>query len=234
MKKNNLHFAIAAICLAIVCAFCMFFLNNRVLLMSVAAFLIIALIMSIILIHNHTSVVSGHISKLNNKYQADLGGLKARLAKSEELRSRYREILTQLEQENKDTRADCSKEIQSKIQCYTDFKNNVVVPYLTDLKKADMPLDSLAKQKIIDSTIELAMQAIDVADASDWSINNRPEQKLNLEVVSQKKTKTDAYAEAIVITDNPAVTPKWIRALYTSVKDIVSDSSMIIFSGYKR
>ena len=87
---------------------------------------------------------------------------------------------------------------------------------------------------IIDMTIDLAMKAVDVADASDWNINNRPEQKLNLEVVSQVKTIEQAYENAKQITDNPTVTPKWIRALHGSLKDIVSETCKIIYSGYKR
>lgn len=234
MKTKNLNFAIASIALAIVCAFSMFFLSNKIMLMGITALLIVMLITTIVLLNYHTAAIKEQISLLNNKYQADLGGLKARLEKSEELRSKYRVILTQADRVNKDIGDEAPKDIPPILQYHSDFRNNAVLPYLTNLKNVDMPLDPLVKQQIIDSTIELAMQAIDIADAGEWSINNRPEQKLNLDVVAQKINKIEAYAEAIVITDNPAVTPKWIRALSASFKDIVSDSSMIIYSGYKR
>lgn len=233
MMKKNLHLAIVAISIALICAVLTFFLSDRIL-MIVGACLIISLIISLLLLYIHSSCIEEQFAVMKNQYTSDTGALKARLQKSEELRSRYREVLTQSEQVNKEKVVATDVSDQSKYQYYTDFRNNVVVPYLTTLKNVDMPLNAQDKQTIIDATIDLAMLAIDVADAGDWSINNRVEQKLNLDVVAQKKTKSEAYNEAIIITDNPAVTPKWIRALSASLKEIVSDSCMIIYSGYKR
>ena len=149
--------------------------------------------------------------------------------KSEEIRARYREIVTQCE--------NCPKVIVKdsiKLKYFDAFRNNVVIPYLEGLKRVNMPLSPEDKQEILDQTIELAMQAVDIADAAEWTINNRSEQKLNLDIVSKSKTRDDAYEEAIIITDNPAATPKWIRALSSSIIDVVSDSCKIIFSGYRR
>lgn len=233
MMKKNLHLVIVTIVIALISAVLTFFLSDRIL-MIVRSCLIISLTGSLLLLYIHSSSIEEQFAVLKNKYSADTGALKARLEKSEELRSRYREVLTQSEQVNKEKDVASDLADQSKYQHYADFRNNVVVPYLTNLKNVEMPLNAQDKQAIIDATVDLAMLAIDVADAGDWSINNRVEQKLNLDVVAQKKTKAEAYDEAIIITDNPAVTPKWIRALSSSVKEVVSDSCMIIYSGYKR
>ena len=229
MIRKYLYLTTAAICLALAADIVVFFQAEGKWLLTVSVLIAVALLASIVFLRKLFFSIDEKLAMMTDKHSADIAALRARLEKSEEIRARYREIVTQCE--------NCPKVIVKdsiKLKYFDAFRNNVVIPYLEGLKRVNMPLSPEDKQEILDQTIELAMQAVDIADAAEWTINNRSEQKLNLDIVSKSKTRDDAYEEAIIITDNPAATPKWIRALSSSIIDVVSDSCKIIFSGYRR
>lgn len=222
---------ITALVVSLVSVISLFFINGEKYQTFLTAALLLLLLVALICFLKYVMSAKEEITAQESKHRDEIAITLAKLEKSESVRNRYREVVGELENQLKAKNIlkddPASKMLES-------FRNNVVSPYIAALKDVEMPLSPEAKQNIIDMTIDLAMKAVDVADASDWNINNRPEQKLNLEVVSQVKTIEQAYENAKQITDNPTVTPKWIRALHGSLKDIVSETCKIIYSGYKR
>lgn len=114
-----------------------------------------------------------------------------------------------------------------------NFRNHITTQYYEQLRATDEPLTQEARQAIIDSTIDMAMLAFDMAETIDWNLSNREEQKLNIEIINDPESRQQSVEEAIIITDNPTITPKWARLLGETFKDIVSKEANIIYSGYK-
>lgn len=222
---------IAAIVVSLASVISLFFINGEKYHTSITAVLTVLLLVALICFLKYVMSAKEEISAQESRHRDEVAIALSKLEKSESVRNRYREVVVELE--NQLNAKHIPKDDPAR-KMLESFRTNVVIPYVATLKDVEMPLSPETKQSIIDMTIDLAMKAVDVADASDWNINNRPEQKLNLEVVSQQKTIEQAYENAIQITDNPTVTPRWIRALYGSLKDIVSESCKIIYSGYKR
>lgn len=170
-------------------------------------------------------------AKQSKAMENEIATLKATLHKSEELRARFREAVVEMSKdlENaKQVKHDGHAE-----QYLAAFHKNYVAPYLDYLMKVDMPLSSEVRQKIVNDTVELAMLAVDMADAYDWDINNREEQRIVCGLLLGQISKEEALAKSVKITDNPFETPKWIRALNDSLKKVISEDSNIILSGYK-
>ncbi|MCQ2148130.1 MAG: hypothetical protein MJZ16_11540 [Bacteroidales bacterium] len=162
--------------------------------------------------------------------------LKEKIEKSESVRSDMSETIKRLQSFGASngvlaqiTNAVASKDEKSLIA----FNKNVVAPYLSYIKSIQMPLSEDDKQMIIDKTISLAMIAVDMADTYEWDLNNREEQKINCGILNAQISIEEALSKAIQITDNPMVTPRWIRAMSTALASILSDTSNVIYSGYK-
>lgn len=220
-----------AFAVSIIAGGSLFFINDVKYQQCVTAIMLIVLLVALFCFLKYVVSAKQTIALQESKNRDDVAIILAKLEKSESLNKRYREVLVDLEKKQTEAQTKVS---QTSCDMLKYFRDNIVSPYIAALKDVEMPLTPEVKQEIIDSTIDLAMKAVDVADAYEWSINNRPEQKLNLEVVSQIKTKEEAYDNARQITDNPTVTPKWIRAMSGSLKDVVSETTKIIYSGYKR
>lgn len=166
-----------------------------------------------------------------------ISSLNKMLAESEEYCKEYREVVDLMEQKlnyYQDEINELKQQKNSQADLYMfAFRDHIVRPYLEMLRSVEMPLQPNDKQQIIDRTIELAMMAVDMGDCVEWSISNREEQRLNCALVEEKISIEDAKNQALPLTDNPATTPKWARALNASFKDIVSKDNNIIYSGYK-
>ena len=163
--------------------------------------------------------------------------LAAKLKKSEELRARFRSALEDIERQNEKlthTSHNLTPHEMNMAQVLLNSLNqNRIQPFIAYLNGVEMPLSDMDKQIIIDKTVDIAMLAIDIADSFNWTINNRDEQKINCSIATNDITREEALKAAIQITDNPTITPKWIRALTSSLMSIVSANSGIIYSGYK-
>lgn len=172
------------------------------------------------------------LSKMQNVYKGHIFELEKEIEESDELRRRYRLALEQ--EQNARKLAECKKTATNDApHILLEFKRNVSTPYMDMLSSFEMPLSETDKQKVIDSTVEVAMLAVDMADAHNWSLENRVEQKINLELIAGTIDKKQALDRAIMTTENPKVTPRWARALYQALNEKVSINSGIIYSGYK-
>lgn len=172
------------------------------------------------------------LSKLLNGYEENIIAMKKEIEESDELRRRYRSALEQ-EQHARKAAENKNAPICEPPSILADFKKNVSTPYMDMLSSFEMPLSDADKQKVIDGTVEVAMLAIDMADAHNWNLENREEQKINLELISGTIDKRQALDRATMITENPTVTPRWARALHQSLNGVVSKGNRIIYSGYK-
>lgn len=114
-----------------------------------------------------------------------------------------------------------------------NFRDHITTKYLEQLRKTSEPLSDEARQAIIDSTVDMAMIAFDMAETVHWTLSNREEQRLNTAIINDPDARQKAMDEAIVITDNPTLTPKWVRLLGETFKGVVSKDAKIIYSGYK-
>lgn len=114
-----------------------------------------------------------------------------------------------------------------------NFRDHITTKYLEQLRATSEPLSDEARQAIIDSTVDMAMIAFDMAETVHWTLSNREEQRLNTAIINDPDARQKAMDEAIVITDNPTLTPKWARHLGETFKGVVSEDAKIIYSGYK-
>ena len=114
-----------------------------------------------------------------------------------------------------------------------NFRDHITTKYLEQLRATSEPLSDEARQAIIDSTVDMAMIAFDMAETVHWTLSNREEQRLNTAILNDPDARQKAMDEAIVITDNPTLTPKWARHLGETFKGVVSEDAKIIYSGYK-
>lgn len=207
--------------------------------------IIIAIGLVSILVTYRVSAIISTLLAQNNNLNKQIKDLQERLHSSENFRNRFREALTMesnraeaLELENHRLK-DEVKQLEG---AYTtddqitleNFRNTITTRFIEQLRDVNMPLSEADRQAIVDSTIRIAMMAFDIAETAGWSnVSNREEQRLNVDIVNGKITTEEAISQAIKITDNPTITPKWARALGTTFKEIVSENSNIIFSGYK-
>lgn len=114
-----------------------------------------------------------------------------------------------------------------------NFRDHITTKYLEQLRATKEPLSDEARQAIIDSTVDMAMIAFDMAETVHWTLSNREEQRLNMAIINDPDARQRAMDEAIVITDNPTLTPKWARLLGETFQGVVSEDAKIIYSGYK-
>ncbi|MBO5894574.1 MAG: hypothetical protein J6Q33_02165 [Alistipes sp.] len=114
-----------------------------------------------------------------------------------------------------------------------NFRDHITTKYLEQLRATKEPLSDEARQAIIDSTVDMAMIAFDMAETVHWTLSNREEQRLNMAIINDPDARQRAMDEAIVITDNPTLTPKWARLLGETFQGVVSKDAKIIYSGYK-
>ena len=114
-----------------------------------------------------------------------------------------------------------------------NFRDHITTKYLEQLRATSEPLSDEARQAIIDSTVDMAMIAFDMAETVHWTLSNREEQRLNTAIINDPDARQKAMDEAIVITDNPTLTPKWARLLGETFQGVVSEDAKIIYSGYK-
>lgn len=174
-----------------------------------------------------------------------LASLKDKTKRSNEVKQELSKALTEeteqttiLKQENAALKAELKRieEIGNysiAIDTLRNFRNHISTKYYEQLRATSEPLTEQSRQEIIDSTINMAMLAFDMAETVDWSLSNREEQKLNMAIISDLDARQKSIDEAIVITDNPTLTPKWARLLGETFKDVVSKDANIIYSGYK-
>lgn len=114
-----------------------------------------------------------------------------------------------------------------------NFRDHITTKYLEQLRATSEPLSDEARQAIIDSTVDMAMIAFDMAETVHWTLSNREEQRLNTAIINDPDARQQAMDKAIVITDNPTLTPKWARLLGETFQGVVSEDAKIIYSGYK-
>lgn len=174
-----------------------------------------------------------------------LASLKDKTKRSNEVKQELSKALTEeteqttiLKQENAALKAELKRieEIGNysiALDTLRNFRNHISTKYYEQLRATSEPLTEQSRQKIIDSTINMAMLAFDMAETVDWSLSNREEQKLNMAIISDLDARQKSIDEAIIITDNPTMTPKWARLLGETFKDVVSKDANIIYSGYK-
>ena len=169
-----------------------------------------------------------------------LASLKDKTKRSNEVKQELSKALTEeteqttiLKQENAALKAELKRieEIGNysiALDTLRNFRNHISTKYYEQLRATSEPLTEQSRQEIIDSTINMAMLAFDMAETVDWSLSNREEQKLNMAIISDLDARQKSIDEAIIITDNPTMTPKWARLLGETFKD-----ENIIYSGYK-
>lgn len=174
-----------------------------------------------------------------------LASLKDKTKRSNEVKQELSKALTEeteqttiLKQENAALKAELKRieEIGNysiALDTLRNFRNHISTKYYEQLRATSEPLTEQSRQEIIDSTINMAMLAFDMAETVDWSLSNREEQKLNMAIISDLDARQKSIDEAIIITDNPTMTPKWARLLGETFKDVVSKDANIIYSGYK-
>lgn len=174
-----------------------------------------------------------------------LASLKYKTKRSNEVKQELSKALTEeteqttiLKQENAALKAELKRieEIGNysiALDTLRNFRNHISTKYYEQLRATSEPLTEQSRQEIIDSTINMAMLAFDMAETVDWSLSNREEQKLNMAIISDLDARQKSIDEAIIITDNPTMTPKWARLLGETFKDVVSKDANIIYSGYK-
>lgn len=200
-----------------------------VLKLTLTSVMLVSLLLAVVLLCKQRNESEDHARQLEN----ELAVLNAKLSKSEDIRSRFRKVLTEMsENADKAGSGGAAREVCAE-KYLASFHKNYVSPYLDYLMSVEMPLSQESKQKIINDTVELAMLSLDMSDAYDWDINNREEQNINCELLLRRISKEEAMASAIEVTENPYETPRWIRALNESLKDVISQDSRIILSGYK-
>ena len=225
--KTRLYYIYVTLCVLSVCVIGLFLPLSFIVRLILGCVILIAVLISVVILNRYTKAKAEKAQAI----EAEIATLKATLHKSEELRAQFREVVVEMSKdlENaKHVRHDGRAE-----QYLAAFHRNYVAPYLDYLMNVDMPLSAEVKRKIVNDTVELAMLALDMADAYDWDINNRSEQRIVCGLLLGQMSKEEALAQAVKITDNPFETPKWIRALNDSLKGVISDDSNIILSGYK-
>ena len=201
-------------------------------------------LVSILVTYRISAIVSTLLAQ-NNDLNKRVVDLQEKLQSSEDFRNRFREALTKesnraeaLEHENKKLKADIQRleDINTTDDLITleHFRDTVTTRFIEQLRSVEMPLSEEDRQAIVDSTIRIAMMAFDIAEnTGSGDVAIREDQRLNIDIVNGKITTEEAMSQAVKITDNPTITPKWARALGATFKDIVSENSNIIFSGYK-
>lgn len=112
------------------------------------------------------------------------------------------------------------------------FRDNHVRPLLERLRTSEMPLSDADSHAYLVEIFRISMLAIDLADISEPSINNRPEQLLSIDLIKNTKSYDDICREAIEITDNPLKTPIWVRALKKVAQNCNIQDEEILYSGY--
>jgi hypothetical protein len=225
--KRNIHYIYASLLVIVLCALALYLPIAFPIRLILGIVLLLSATFATILLKRIWSAEEKYVSEFENENAT----LKATLNKSEELRARMREKILEMSKD----KDKFTSEPQDKLaeQYLMSFHHNYIAPYLDYLNNVEMPLSVEVKQKIVNDTVELAMLALDMADAYDWDINNRTEQRIVCGLLLGHMSKDEALAQAIKITDNPYETPKWVRALSESLKDIISQDSNIILSGYK-
>lgn len=201
-------------------------------------------LLSIIIVYSLSVAISKQNCKFN-ELKETIVQLNKQLKSSEDFRGRFRDALKTesdradvLEQENQKLKVEIAQVkgafISDADLVLMNFRNNVTTRFFEQLRGVNMPLDLEERQVIIDNTINVAMMALDIAETLQWSdVVNREEQKLNVGIINGTISHEDALNNAIKITDNPTITPKWARALGMAFKGVVSEDANIIFSGYK-
>lgn len=225
--KTSMHYIYVTLSVVSICGATFFLPLQLTARLILGCVIIMSALISIVLLNRHNRAEA----KQAKVTEAEIATLKATLHKSEELRAKFREAVVEMSND-----LENAKHVKhdGRAEQYLDaFHENYVKPYLDYLMSVEMPLSSEAKQKIVNDTVELAMLAIDMADAYDWDINNREEQRIVCGLLLRHISKEDAMDQATKITDNPFETPKWVRALNDSLKDVISDGANIILSGYK-
>ena len=224
---RNIHYIYVALLVMVLCASVLYLPIAFPVRLVLGLVLLLSAVFATILLKKSWSVEETYVKELENENAT----LTATLNKSEELRARMREKILEMSKNQGNLKEEPHDEHAE--QYLASFHHNYVAPYLDYLMKVEMPLSVEVKQKIVNDTVELAMLALDMADAYDWDINNRTEQRIVCGLLLGQMSKEEALAQAIKITDNPYETPKWVRALSESLKDVISQDSNIILSGYK-
>jgi NADH:ubiquinone oxidoreductase subunit 6 (subunit J) len=224
---RNIHYVYACLLVMVLCASA-FNLQVAFALRAVLGLVLLSsAIIAAILLKRMRIEGEKHVKK----FEIENATLKATLNKSEDLRARLREKILEMSKDKE--KFALEPRGQRAEQYLASFHQNYVVPYLDYLMNVEMPLSVEVKQKIVNDTVELAMLALDMADAYDWDVNNRAEQRIVCGLLLGQMSKEEALAQAVKITDNPYETPKWVRALSESLRDVISLDSNIILSGYK-
>ena len=65
-----------------------------------------------------------------------------------------------------------------------NFRDHITTKYLEQLRATSEPLSDEARQAIIDSTVDMAMIAFDMAETVHWTLSNREEQRLNTAIIN--------------------------------------------------
>lgn len=224
---KNIHYIYALLLVMVLCASALYLPIAFPIRFVLGLILLLSALFAALLMKKICSAEEKYVSELENEKAT----LNATLNKSEELRARMREKILEMSKD----KDKCTSELHDERaeQYLMSFHHDYIAPYLDYLKNVEMPLSIEVKQKIVNDTVELAMLALDMADAYDWDVNNRAEQRLVCGLLLGQMSKEEALAQAVKITDNPYETPKWVRALSESLKDVISQDSNIILSGYK-
>ena len=210
--------------------------------LSIVAVVTSALLL--LVIRNFDKSISETIQNLND-LTLELTTLKDKAKRSNELKQELSKALAEeteqtkhLNEENAALKAKLKRieevgNYSIPLDTLRNFRNHVSTKFYEQLRATSEPLTEQSRQEIIDSTIDMAMLAFDMAETVDWTLSNRDEQKLNMAIINDPDARQKSLDEAIVITDNPTVTPTWARLLEETFKGIVSTDAPIIYSGYK-
>ena len=183
---RNIHYVYACLLVMVLCASAFNLPVAFALRVVLGLVLLSAAIIAAILLKRMRSEEEKHVKKFENENAT----LKATLNKSEDLRARLREKILEM---SKDKEKFALERHDERAERYlVSFHQNYVAPYLDYLMSVEMPLSVEVKQKIVNDTIELAMLALDMADAYDWDVNNRAEQRIVCGLLLGQMSKEEA------------------------------------------
>lgn len=113
------------------------------------------------------------------------------------------------------------------------FKEKVTGPFIEGLREMDMPVSEENKKRVIQDLVSFALLMLDYIDTYRYNINNTPEQLLSIKAALGEITEEAAYEAAKTSTELADETPRYIRAMKSSVESLQTDDKHFLYSGYK-
>ncbi len=111
------------------------------------------------------------------------------------------------------------------------LQKKVTLPFLKGIDQEPAPTEE-HKVKVRGAILRMAMQLYDGVDSFN-SVNEREEQRLNLNVVEGKMEIGEAMAKSELISTLSHKSPRWARNIKKGVEGIGVEDENVIFSGYK-